>query len=140
MLIGWLSFLSWQSSPASIAFLVAITIQGVVALNNESYIVERWHTTLLIIALVAFAVFFNTFLARRLPIVEGVLLVVHVLGFFAIIIPLWIMAPQKNSAKAAFTQFTNNGGWPTTGLSFMVGLNPLIFSLLGFDSIVHMCK
>ena len=49
------------------------------------------------------------------------------------------MAPRSN-ADDAFTKFLNNGGWPTTGLSFMVGLIPLVYSFLGFDSVVHMCK
>lgn len=92
-----------------------------------------------VIAVGFFTVFFNTFLAKRLPFVEGMMLILHVVGVFAIMIPLWVLAPRNNS-KAVFTEFTNNGGWPTDGVSFMVGLNAIVVSLLGFDSSVHMCK
>lgn len=91
------------------------------------------------IAVAAFAILFNTFLAKKLPLVEGLILVLHILGLFAIIIPLWILAPRNNAA-AAFTQFTNSGGWSTTGTSVMVGLLTSLSALLGFDSAVHMCR
>jgi choline transport protein len=70
--------------------------------------------------------------------VEGLVLIIHLLGFFAIVIPLWILAP-RNSAQAVFTQFSNAGGWSTTGLSVMVGMLSPIYALLGVDSAVHMC-
>lgn len=60
-----------------------------IALNNDDYAVngqQPWHGTLLVIAVTAFAIFFNTALAKKLPLVEGLLLVLHVVGFFAIII------------------------------------------------------
>ena len=71
--------------------------------------------------------------------VEGSILVLHVVGFFAIIIPLWILAP-RNSAKKVFTEFENLGGWSSQGLSFLVGLLSPIYALLGVDSAVHMSE
>ena len=71
--------------------------------------------------------------------IEGIVLIIHIMGLFAIIIPLWVLAPRA-SPDAAFMQFTNNGGWATTGLSVMVGLLTPMGSLLGFDCAVHMCK
>ena len=113
--------------------------QGLITLNVSTYEAQPWHGTLIVIGVGCFTVFFNTFLAKRLPFVEGMMLILHVMGLFAIMIPLWVLAPRNNS-KAVFTQFINNGGWPTEGLSFMVGLPPLVVSILGFDSSVHMCK
>ena len=71
--------------------------------------------------------------------VEGSILVLHIVGFFAIIIPLWVLAP-RNSAKMVFTEFQNLGGWSSQGLSFMVGLLSPIYTLLGVDSAVHMSE
>lgn len=93
----------------------------------------------MIIAASAFAILFNTIIAKRLPLIEGLLLVLHVLGIFAIIIPLWILAPRAH-ASDVFLTFVNNGGWPTTGLSVMVGLPIPFISLMGFDCAVHMGK
>jgi amino acid transporter len=113
-------------------------MQGLVTLSVSNYEAQPWHGTMIVIGVVCFTVFFNTFLAKRLPFVEGMMLILHIVGLFAIMIPLWILAPRNNS-KAVFTEFTNNGGWGSKGVSFMVGLNPLVVSLLGFDSSVHMC-
>jgi choline transport protein len=136
--IGWISTLGWQTGLASIAFISGTLIQGLIVLNNPNYIYERWHGTLLVIAITAFAIIFNTFFAQRLPMVERLVLVIHLLGFFAIVIPLWILAP-RNSAIAVFTQFSTAGGWSSTGLSVMVGMLSPIYALLGVDAAVHMC-
>jgi hypothetical protein len=81
-------------------------IQGLLVLNNPTYIFEPWHGTLLVIAITAFCIIFNTFLAKKLPMVEGLVLIIHILGFFAVLIPLWVLAPRTD-AKTVFTEFTN---------------------------------
>jgi len=138
-LCGWTSVLGWQVGLASLTFLVGTMIQGLIILNVETYIPHPWHGTMLVIAIVAFCIIFNTFLARRLPMVEGIVLIVHILGFFAVLIPLWVLAP-RNSAASVFTEFTNLGGWNSQGLSFMVGLLAPIYTLIGADSAVHMSE
>jgi choline transport protein len=68
-------------------------VQGLIVLNKSDYIPESWHAVLLTIATVFIAVVFNTLLAKKLPLVEGLVLVLHVGGFFAILIPLWFVVP-----------------------------------------------
>lgn len=114
-------------------------IQGLIVLNDSPYVYERWHGSLLVIAILLLCVFFNTFLAQRLPMVERAILVLHIAGFFAIVITLWATAPRL-SAKMVFTEFQNLGGWSSQGLSFMVGLLSPIYTLLGVDSAVHMSE
>ncbi|KAK3644233.1 hypothetical protein LTR56_009770 [Elasticomyces elasticus] len=138
-LVGWISVLGWQTGLASITFIAGTLIQGLIVLNNPDYIFQRWHGTLLVIAIVAFAVVFNTVLAKRLPMIESLVLILHLLGFFGVLIPLWVLSP-RNSTKMVFTQFENLGGWPTQGLSFMVGLLTSVYGLLGADSAVHMSE
>ena len=129
----------WQCSIASTAFLTGTIIQGLLVLNDSTYVYERWQGTLLVVAVTAFSIIFNTFLAKKLPMVEGVILIVYVVGFFAIIIPLWVLAPRAD-AYTVFTQFTNEGGWSSTGTAVMIGLSGTIASMAGFDCAVHMCK
>lgn len=138
-MVGWISVLGWQTGLASIAFIAGTLIQGLIVLNNDAYVFERWQGTLLVIAIVSFAALFNTVLAKRLPMIEGMVLILHLVGFFGVLIPLWVLAP-RNSAKMVFTQFENLGGWPTQGLSFMVGLLTSVYGLLGADSAVHMSE
>jgi len=73
--------------------MVGTIIQGLIVLNVTDYVWHSWHGTLLTIAVVVFAILFNTVLAARLPLIEGTVLILHLAGFFAIIVPLWVMAP-----------------------------------------------
>ena len=136
---GWLCFTGWQSAITGLGMLVATIIQGLAILNNPDYAPTRWQGSLMVILTVAIGMVFNTFLARRLPLVEGALAILHFGGLFIVIIVLWTLAP-RNNATDAFTKFNNDGGWSSDGLSMLVGLYPLTFSILGFDSQVHMCK
>ncbi|KAL1596677.1 hypothetical protein SLS60_009325 [Paraconiothyrium brasiliense] len=70
---------------------------------------------------------------------EAVALVVHITGFLAIIITLWATAPRRTAADALLN-FTNDGGWSSTGLSAMVGLLAPTAVLVGYDCSVHMSE
>lgn len=71
--------------------------------------------------------------------IEGGALILHISGFFAIILPLWIMGPRAKTEVVLF-DFINNGGWPNTGLSAMIGLLAPMAILIGYDCSVHMCE
>jgi len=104
---------------------------------DGGYVPKPWHGTLLVVVLVVGCFTFNVFLAKYMPIVEGIVFIIHVCGLFAVAIPLWVYSPHK-SAYGVFTEFTNNGGWPSISMSFMVGLLPTSVSLTGMDCVVHM--
>lgn len=111
--------------------MVGSIIQGLIALNVENYVWHAWHGTLLTIAVITFSIVFNTALAVKLPLIEGVVLILHLAGLFAIIIPLWVMAPRAN-AHDALLVFTNYGGWSSTGLSAMIGLTTPMSVMIGY--------
>lgn len=67
-----------------------------------------------------------------MPTIQNALLILHVFGFFAVIVVLWTMAP-RNSAAAVFTDFENKGEWQTTGLSLMVGQISAIYGSLSMS-------
>ncbi|KIX04900.1 uncharacterized protein Z518_05771 [Rhinocladiella mackenziei CBS 650.93] len=138
-IVGWLSAIGWQVYLAGVCFMVGTIIQGLIALNVTDYVWHAWHGTLLTIATIAFSIAFNTVLAVQLPLIEGMVLILHFAGFFAITIPLWVMAPRAN-AHDALLEFTNLGGWPSTGLSAMIGLTTPLSVLIGYDCSVHMSE
>jgi len=71
--------------------MVGSVIQGLIVLNNlDTYGFQAYQGTLLTIAVVLFSSLFNTLLAARLPLIEGILLILHLAGLFAVIIPLWV--------------------------------------------------
>lgn len=51
--------------------MVGTIIQGLIIINNSDYVPQAWHGTLLTIAVISFAIIFNTFLAGKLPLTEG---------------------------------------------------------------------
>lgn len=109
------------------ANLQADVIEGLVSLNNPGFVWKSWHSTLLVIAVIAFSAIFNTILASRLPSIEAVLLILHIAGLFAIVIPLWVMSPRADPHDVIFG-FANEGGW-SKGISAMIGL-PFMFGIL----------
>ncbi|KAL8728263.1 MAG: hypothetical protein Q9166_005503 [cf. Caloplaca sp. 2 TL-2023] len=136
---GWLLAMGWQGSVLVISFVAGTIIQGLITLQDPSYEPQQWHGTLLIIAVVLFCIVFNTSLAKKLPLIEGFILLLHVIGLFAIVIPLWVLAP-RNPASVALLRFSNGGNWPTMGIAYMVGLLTALSSMMGFDCSVHMSE
>jgi amino acid transporter len=125
-----MSTLSWQAGNASGSYLTGTIIQALLVVNYPSYEAQRWQGTMFVFAMVLVLFVVNIWGAEIWPRIQNGLLILHVLGFLAVIITLWVMAPHQ-SAKAVFTEFTNSGGWPTIGLSLMVGQITAIYSLLG---------
>ena len=93
----------------------------------------------MVINIIYLTVIFNTFLAKKLPFIKGILLILYIMGLFTIMIPLLVLS-LRNNAKAAFTEFINNGGWPIKSISFMVSLNLIVVTLNGFNSTIYMYK
>ncbi|KXG47465.1 Amino acid/polyamine transporter I [Penicillium griseofulvum] len=138
-LTGWLTVIGWQATFATSCYLVGTLIQGMIILTNSTYEPKNWHPTLLFWAVVAFSVAINSVGGKVLPRFEGMILIIHILGFFAILIPLTYMA-DHGTAEEVFTQFLNTGNFPSQGLSFFVGTVGCIFAFAGGDAAVHMSE
>ncbi|WPH00004.1 GABA-specific permease [Acrodontium crateriforme] len=138
-LAGWLGALGWQTGLGYFGFQCASTILTVASLGNPSYVVKPWHETLLTIAIGIFAILFNIFGAKRLPLFEGVLLCCFFLGFFAITIPLWVLAP-KAPAREVFGSFANYGDWASVGAACIVSQTSTASAFFGVDSAAHMSE
>jgi hypothetical protein len=135
-------------------------LQSLIVLNYPQYNPKPWQAMLLMWVGLLVAVFLKTVVSNFLPKIEGAILIFHVVGFFAILIPLTYLAPSHGTASTVFTQFLNHGGWPSQGLSFWVGISSTVFMFLGrflflnkykrrvreklmvtagADSVVHVC-
>lgn len=137
--MGWLCVLGWQTGAASGAFFAGTQIEGLIVLNYADYIPQGWHSTLFMIAMGFLALLFNTLLAKQLPRVENVMLVIHTGAFIGIVATLWALAPRSDDVHAVFTHFGNHG-WSSAGTSFFVGTSAAIVPLLGADAAVHMSE
>jgi len=127
--VGWMSTLSWQAGTASGPFLVGTLIQACAIVMYPSYEPTNWQGTLIVIGVTFIVWWLNIWGARIMPIFQNVMLVVHVFGFLAIIIVLWVLSPRA-STKTTFTQFKNEGGWNSMGLALMVGQISAIYACI----------
>ena len=123
----------------SISFATAQQFQGLIALNVPSYVIKGWHATLLTIGVVIFAMTWNTILVRKLPLLEGIVMTLHIFGFFAFVVVLWVLGPRSDP-KDVFTDFQDNGNWGSIGLSCLVGLTGPVITLIGADSACHLSE
>ncbi|KKA18756.1 Amino acid transporter [Rasamsonia emersonii CBS 393.64] len=136
---GWATVAGWQASLSSASYLSATLIQGLIKLTHPGYNMQPWHGTLLYWAIIAFTVFINVISSGLLPKFEGLILVLHILGFFAILIPLAYLA-EHSPPSAVFNSWLNEGDYQTQTLSFFVGIVGNVFAFSGADAAVHMSE
>jgi choline transport protein len=107
-----------------------------VEVYNIDFEFANWKYTLIALAFMVITIFFNTWGAPTLPMIETVSLFGHILCFFVTIIPLWVMCP-KNDAKEVFTSVVDNGGWGNVGIACCVSMVSVLYcNLVGNPSSV----
>ena len=136
---AWMTTTAWQAIAVSGCYLIATILQGIVVLGQPDYTPQAWHTLLIMWAISLFSVLVNSTTGRALARFEGVVLIVHLVGFFCVLIPM-VYLGRHNDPATVFTTFLNEGGWPTQGLSFLVGFPSGATSLIGADCAVHLSE
>ncbi|KAH6949125.1 amino acid/polyamine transporter I [Fusarium avenaceum] len=136
---GWLTLAGWQGTCAASGYLTGTLLQGIVKFIVPSYNAQTWQGTLIAWLLILIAIFVNTTVSSMLPKLEGMILILHIVGFFAVFISLVTFSTQGDVAEL-FHEFRNTGGWPTQGLSWCVGLLGSVYSFVGVDCSFHMCE
>ncbi|KAH7067154.1 GABA-specific permease [Paraphoma chrysanthemicola] len=138
-MVGWMCVVGWQAAMATTALATTQQLQGLIALNSQTYVIHGWHSTLFSIGITIFAILWNTVFITKLPLLEGVGLVLHGMGFFAFVGVLWAMGP-RSSASSVWTQFEDNSGWGNKGLAALVGILGPVVTLIGSDSSCHLSE
>ena len=113
-------------------------IQSLAAFNYPGYLekYQAWHGTLIYWCIIMLGAIVNVGFARWLPKLEGFLLVWHIVGFFAVLIPLVYLGPRTD-AKLVFTSTADTDSWPNYGIAFCVGLVGNTFPFVGYDAASH---
>ena len=127
---GWLTVAGWQGTCAASAYLTGTMLQGLVVFENPSYDAQKWQGTMIAWLIILVCVFVNTVVSSMLPKIEGMVLIMHILGFFAILITL-VTFGAHGDASRVFESFRNTGGWSSQGLSWCIGLMGSVFSFVG---------
>lgn len=128
----------WQALTASGGLLTGSMIQSLVLLTHPDYreTMQNWHATLLLWAGIILSYAINTAFNKLFARFEGFSFILHILGFFGVVLPLALLGEHASTTEV-FSTFSNQGGWPTQGLSFCIGIMGTVFSFLGGDGAVH---
>lgn len=117
---GWIPTIAWQAGNAMGIFLAGSVVQTIILINNENYGFDAYQGTLLAIGMVAIAYVMNVYGAKVLPYWQNAFFVLHILAYFAYIVPIWVSAPKATHSQV-WGEFQNEGGWTNIGLAILVG-------------------
>ena len=128
-------------------------------LANDDYIISSWHIALLSFAFTGLAIIFNTLLFRKLPLLEGLVMVLYCVGFVTFLTILWVMVstcPASVSTSDLLTRASdllqaprndvsvlttfNDNGWTSPGLACLVGIAAPVVTTIGADSSCHLSE
>ncbi|PLB52816.1 amino acid transporter [Aspergillus steynii IBT 23096] len=136
---GSICILAWTAGPTATVYLAGSVLQSAVAMNVPEYDPQGWHVTFIMWGILLICTVLNTWLGMILPVIEVFILIIHVLGFFAVLIPLVYLGPRADP-RAVFTLTFNFGGWHDITLATLVGLKGTVAAFLGTDGAVHMAE
>lgn len=90
--VGWCCCLGWIAGVPSCCVQLAGMVEAMIKLvHPDADVSQLWQVTLLLWCFIMLAVGFNIFFARHLPLTEGIILFLHVFGFFVFLLAFWIM-------------------------------------------------
>ncbi|KAK3683178.1 hypothetical protein LTR37_020491 [Vermiconidia calcicola] len=137
-IMGWLLTLGWQTYVALVCFTCASGILGLSSLIYD-FTPQPYQVTLTTCCLAILAGLVNTFFSDRLPILEIIAGISHVLGPPAFLITFLVLSPLNN-AHDAFLGFTNLGGWSMPSTAGTIGMYLQASLFVGYDCTVHMSE
>ena len=132
--------MAWITTCAQPAFLIGTLLQGLIVLNDETYVYERWHGTFLAWAVFSIPVCVNIFARRLLAPIEVVGGFTHIVFFIVWVAVLAALAPKSTSEFVFATNVFGLSGWKNSGVQWCVGLLSAVFPLGGFDGVLHMSQ
>lgn len=91
---GWTTWFGYIALQASLANVLVVQLESVIALNVETYVAGGWHTSLLVIATAVFQGLINVYAFGIIPCLEMVSSILHVALFVLVAIVLIVMAPK----------------------------------------------
>ena len=134
-----MSTLGWLASVASSVYVCATQIQAIINVTRPDYSMTSWQITLVMLAITALTIVFNTYGSPIFPELEIASLIGHIAGFFVVLIPLWVLC-DLNPADEVFTSFTDQSGWNNMGMAYSTCQVYVMYCNLGSDSVVHISE
>jgi hypothetical protein len=133
-----LTVFAWVTGGAAGPAIIANVIIGLAIFNYDDYVPKRWHTTLLMWALILVPFIFNLWFRKLLASLELIGGIFHFLFFIVSIITLAVLA-ERSTPQFVFQDFTKGlSGWNNDGVTWGLGLLTITYAVNGFDGVLHM--
>ncbi|GAA5867997.1 hypothetical protein JCM8547_000777 [Rhodosporidiobolus lusitaniae] len=139
--VGWLNLLGQAAGVASTEFGLAQMIFAAVSLSTEGrFVANAWQTYLLYIGLLLIHGILNSVGTRLLATMTKSFVFFNLGTVVAVIIALLIKTDNKNTAAFTFGHFVNNSGWSSNGLTFLLGLLSVQWTMTDYDATAHISE
>lgn len=137
---GWLSVGGWIAMNATGPLLASQLIVSLIALFDQSYQPQNWHSFLMYLGFSAMGFLMNMFATFTLPTLSRLSFYWAMLGLGVIVIVLLAAAsPHFATGAWVFGGFENTTGWPD-GFAWLLGLLLGSFGLSSSDTTAHMIE
>ena len=136
---GWFMLIGILAMGATNNFITANFILGLAVVNNPSYVIERWHTTLVAYAIGFFTLAINVFIPKLLDKISKGLLIWNICSFIIVIVTILATNDNKQSASFVFSDFVNFSGW-NPAYTAIYGLLQTAFGMCCYDAPAHMTE
>ncbi|BGP49338.1 hypothetical protein JCM10450v2_005226 [Rhodotorula kratochvilovae] len=138
---AWLTCIAWIFMTSSATFICSISIAAMAAACNESYVPESWHTVLIFWAVMLLSLALNIYGMRLFAMINNVAAALAIGATVSIVVILFAKnAGNFNSGEYAIFHLENATGWTSNGIAFTLGMVSAAFSILGYDSVAHLCE
>lgn len=130
---GWVTIWSWILSALAGIFADTMMIQSYIILFAHDYVYQRWHTSLILIALTTLFTLISIVGIHLLHRMMFFGIALHIAGYIATIVYLLVKVHPKNTASFVFSDLTNLSGWKSDGVS------DFVFAFLSLNRATLMC-
>jgi phosphotransferase system glucose/maltose/N-acetylglucosamine-specific IIC component len=77
----------------------------------------------------------NLWCYKFLPMLENLVMILHIVFFVVVFIVVLVLPPTRNSAEFVFTEFLNNTGWNSDGIAWCLGLLTSAYVMVGMHDL-----
>ncbi|GAA5937417.1 hypothetical protein JCM3775_006606 [Rhodotorula graminis] len=139
--VGWLNLLGQVAGVASTEFGLAQMIFAAVSLSRGgAFVPKPWQIYLLFIGLLLIHGTLNSVGTKVLSSMTKTFVFFNLGTVLAVIISLLACTDNKNSASYVFTHNINGSGWSSDGLSFLLGLLSVTWTMTDYDATAHISE
>ena len=131
---------AWCFACGGIPSLLSSIFTSLALFNNEEYVPQRWHASLMMIATLIVPFIFNLWFRKILDGFEIFGGLLHICLFIVFVTVLVVLGDRGSSDFVFKTLTSDVSGWTSKGVSFSLGILPTTFSLIGCDSVLHMSQ